>query len=167
MDDKASSEFLLGQDGTGGVFGENDFWTQANALMEKAFYSGTGAVLVRIENMETAGEAVQAGEATAIRFEYLTAQHIIPLSVRNQQIIEGAFVSEVLQQGKTYVYLELHLLEHDGYVIKNRYFREQNGHLEPAPLPEGLAEEFRTKSRIPSLPSSGPIWSTTSRTIWG
>lgn len=149
LDDKVSSEFLLGQDGTGGVFGENDFWTQANALMEKAFYSGTGAVLVRMENIETAGEAVRAGEGSAIRFDYLTAQHIIPLSVRNQQIVEAAFVSEVLQQGKTYVYLERHLLEQDGYVVKNQYFREQNGHLEPAPLPEGLAEEFRTKSRIP------------------
>jgi len=149
LDDKASSGFLLGEDGMGGVLDANDFWTQANALMEKAFYSGTGAVLVRIENAETVGGEVQAGEKTAIRFEYLTAQHIIPLSVRNQKIIEAAFVSEVLQQGKQYVYLELHLLENDGYVIHNRYFRERNGHLEPAPLPPGVAEEFRTKSAIP------------------
>ena len=39
----ASSEFLQGKDGTGGVFGENNFWNEANELVEKACALGTGA----------------------------------------------------------------------------------------------------------------------------
>ena len=42
IDDEASTEFVQGLDGTGGVFAQNDFWVRANALIEKAFYSGTG-----------------------------------------------------------------------------------------------------------------------------
>lgn len=147
--DKASGTFLLGEDGTGGVFGETDFWQEANALMEKAFYSGTGAVLVRIENMQVKGEDIKAGDNTSIRFEYLAAEHIIPLTVRNHQIVEAAFVSEVLDKGKKYIYLELHLLEADGYVIHNKYFKAANKTLQEAVLPEGIAEEFCTRSNIP------------------
>lgn len=147
--DSHSSEFLFGKDGIGGIFNANDFWQQANALMEKAFYSGTGAILVRIENIQADGEQVRAGEKTAIRFEYLSAQHIIPLTVRNGQIVEAAFVSEVLEKGKSYIYLEEHLLEGGKYVIHNKYFSNQNESLKEEPLPEGIAEEFRTNSEIP------------------
>ena len=147
--DSHSSEFLLGKDGTGGIFNENDFWQQANALMEKAFYSGTGAILVRIENMQLDGEKVVSGDKTAIRFEYLSAQHIIPLTVRNGQIVEAAFVSEVLNKGKEYIYLEEHMLDGGKYVIRNKFFSTKHKTLKEEPVPEGIVEEFRTNSEIP------------------
>lgn len=147
--DSHSSEFLIGKDGIGGVFNDNDFWQQANALMEKAFYSGTGAILVRIENIQADGEKVVASEKTAIRFEYLSAQHIIPLTVRNGQIVEAAFVSEVLEKGKEYIYLEEHRLDGGKYVIHNKYFSTKHKTLKEEPLPAGIAKEFRTNSEIP------------------
>ena len=40
IDDKSSSEFVQGaeeEQGTGGVLGDNKFWSKANALIEKSF----------------------------------------------------------------------------------------------------------------------------------
>jgi len=149
MEDKAASAFLQGKDGTGGVFGVNQFWNQGNALMEKAFYSGTGAVLLRLENVKLNGETVQPDKEAKIGFEYLSAQYIYPITVRKGKIIEVAFASRVLDKGKEFYYLERHLLEDGKYVIYNEYLEEKNGTLRKRDLPEGMVEEFRTGSDIP------------------
>ena len=149
LEDEASAIFLQGKDGTGGVFGQTDFWTKANELVEKAFYSGTGAVLLRLKNMKLLNDTVRPDATTNIALEYLTAQHIIPLTVRSGRITEAAFVSDVLDKGANYIYLEQHLLEADGYVVHNAYFKQKNDQMEPVPLPDGVAEEFHTKSTIP------------------
>lgn len=144
-----SSLFLQGKDGTGGVLGENDFWVQGNALVEKAFYSGTGAFVLKLHGMSVVDDTVVQDASAKIRIEYLTAQHIIPLTVRGGKIIDAAFVSEVLDQGKEYIYLETHMLESEGYVITNQYFKAQNSQLEPVPLPTGIAPVVRTGASIP------------------
>ncbi|MDY2847990.1 MAG: hypothetical protein SOU50_07215, partial [Oscillospiraceae bacterium] len=48
FEDEKASEFIQGKKETGGIFGYNDFWSQANRLIEKAFYSGTAAVTIRL-----------------------------------------------------------------------------------------------------------------------
>lgn len=149
INDKASSEFIQGKDGTGGIFGETDFWVKANALVEKAFYSGTGAIVLRLEGMRLQGEAVLRDAQTKIRLEYLPAMNIIPLTVKQGRIIDVAFVSEVLQQGKTFIYLETHQLTEKGYQISNQYFEEQNETLSPAPLPPGIVEQMQTGTDVP------------------
>ena len=68
------------------------------------------------------------------RQEYLTAQHIIPLTVRSGRITEAAFVSDVLDKGANYIYLEQHLLEADGYVVHNAYFKQKNDQMEPVQM---------------------------------
>ena len=75
LDDKASSGFLLGKDGTGGVLGENDFWTKANELVEKAFYSGTGAVIVRLNDLALVDDLAVPDEKSRISLE-LSLIHI-------------------------------------------------------------------------------------------
>lgn len=149
IDDEASSEFVQGEDGTGGIFAQNDFWVKANALVEKAFYSGTGAFVLRLEGMKVQGETVLRDSQTQIRLEYLPAMNIIPLTVKQGRIVEVAFVSEVLQKGKHYIYLETHQLVDGGYLISNQYFEERNDILSPVPLPPGIAEQIRTGSSIP------------------
>ena len=149
IDDKASSEFVQGEDGTGGVFGDNDFWQQGNALVEKAFYSGTGAFVLKFDGMSVQGETVKKDPETQIRIEYLPAHNIVPLTVKNGRIVECAFVSEVYDKGKSYIYLESHELENDGYTITNRYFEVNKGGLREIELPAGIIPSYKTGSDIP------------------
>ena len=150
FEDKASQEFICGAEDTyGGVLAENHFEIKGNELVEKAFASGTGAFVLRIQGMEAMGETVKRSSDSKIKIEYLTANHIVPLSVSYGEITEAAFVSDVLQGGEEYVYIETHRLEGGQYRITNAYFEDEEGQLKPAPLPEGMIESFTTGSDIP------------------
>lgn len=150
IEDKASSLFICGsEDEEGGVLYENRFEIKGNELIEKSFATGTGAFVLRFRNMQVDEGSVQKSTESKIRIEYLTADHIIPLSVSCGEITEAAFVSEVLQRGETYIYLEMHLLENSGYRITNTYFIEEKGELKPADLPQGMAESFTTGANVP------------------
>lgn len=149
IDDNKSSEFLQGKDGTVGVFKETDFWHLGNALVEKAFYSGTGAFIVKIDEMELKGENIMRSPNAKIRIEYLSAHNIIPLTVRNGRIIEAAFVSEVYEKGKNFIYLEMHELTKTGYCITNLYFDCTNDTLTKQDLPDGVLPVINTGSDVP------------------
>lgn len=151
--DKASSLFLLGSkedEGLGGVLGENDFWSDGNALVEKAFYSGTGAFILRFKGVKPDGHGnIVPDKDARVRIEYLEADHIIPMTVESGQIVEAAFVSDVLVQGNAYIYLETHLRENGGYRITNTYFKENQGVLEKQPTPPGVAESIFAATSYP------------------
>lgn len=150
IDDKASSEFLQGENGYGGVFANISFWEEANALVEKAFYSGTGAFVLKLDGLEVSEDGVvRKGPEAAIRMEYLPAFCIIPLSQRYGRITEAAFVSESTVRGKPYIYLEIHTLENGVYAIENRYYEATNSNLVRAELPDGVAPKFITGSPLP------------------
>jgi len=152
IDDENSSRFILGKEGeTGGVLNDNLFWTKANELVEKAFYSGTGAFVLRFNKVKLLGNKVVGDGNSRIRMEYLPAINIIPLTVKQGQIIDVAFVSEVLNRGEKFIYVETHLLESDGYVITNQYFKEDASgeSLTKCQLPVGMLESFKTKDDIP------------------
>lgn len=150
VDDKGSSEFLQGEDGYGGVFGHISFWEEANALVEKAFYSGTGAFVLKLDGLAVSDDGiVEKSPEAAIRMEYLPAFCVIPLSRRYGQITEAAFVSESTVRGKPYIYLEIHTVESSGYVIENRYYEVGNNNLVRADLPPGIAPKFITGSPLP------------------
>lgn len=131
------------------VFELNNFWQAANELIEKTFYSGTGAFVLRFENLKLVGEKAIGDKNTEIRIEFLNALNIIPLSIKYGNIVDVAFVSDVMLGGKNYVYVETHILTDAGYEITNRYFKEDAGSLNPIPLPEGMIEGFSTQSDIP------------------
>ena len=152
IDDKASNEFVQGTDaeqGTGGVLGANKFWSKANALVEKAFYSGTGAFVLRMNGMAIKDDLVLKDADTKIVFEYLPAQNIIPLTVQQGKIIDVAFVSEVLVKGKKYFYLEKHIKEPTGYQITNEYLKDEDEALIKVDPLEGIIESYSTGSDIP------------------
>ena len=59
--DAATARYLLGDDEqqVGGLLRDLHFWTNANALVEKAFWSGTGSFVLSVENMTVVnGKAV-------------------------------------------------------------------------------------------------------------
>ena len=156
VEDAASSAWLLGEDQqqTGGQLGKLQFWPNANALVALGFRSGTGAFVVGGENLTVqSGKAVPSPQAD-MTLDYLPAECILPITVRHGKIIDVAFASEVIVNGKSCIYLQTHRLQKDGYHIQNEYFTSQSESSEeagyqPAPLPEGMAASFITGSAVP------------------
>lgn len=151
VEHKASSVYLQGEDGTGGVFADTNFWAEGNELMEKTFAFGTGAFVVRAEGakVNNAGKVIPDKECKPA-IEYVDALSIIPLSVNKSKITEVAFVSESTRLGKKCVYLESHVIGKDGkYIIENEFFHIEGGELKEAELPEGVAPKIITGSPRP------------------
>jgi len=136
------------------------FFRGVNRLVEKAFATGTGACLVRLNRAEldekkrllpvsprSVGEF--GGGKAQISFDFVDASHIIPISVRGGEIVEAAFVSEVRVRGEELIYLEIHTLEEDGYRIRNEMYRVNEGGLERVEERGGIASDIRTGSRVP------------------
>lgn len=126
------------------IFHREEFWKRSNHLIERAFASGTGACLLRLENaaLDTDGR-LYPGAETRVRFDFVDGDHIIPISVEGGRITEAAFVSEVRRRGESLLYVEIHLREKDGYVIQNRYFRDspfaEDAELTGEVLPDDMA----------------------------
>lgn len=158
LDDDAASAFLQGKKQTGGILGSNKFWKQGNALMEKAFYSGTGAVVIRFVNLKITNEGkILRTPRTTLKLNYITAEHIIILSKDNDNVSEVAFCSEVILKSVKHLYLELHTLDENGnYVITNKYFKYENEQLTDAPIPSTIAESIHTGSPVPMFAVISP-----------
>lgn len=156
LQDSAGALFLQGKNETAGIFGETSFWLGENALMEKAFYSGTGMAVLRFSNMQLQNERIVASEDAALSIDYLPASGVIPLTVYQDRVQDVALVSEVTYLGCTYDYVETHILRADGYEITNAYFKEENGTLSAAQLPPGVAKRFFTGSDIPLFSPVSP-----------
>lgn len=144
-----SSLFLQGENGEGGLLGECRFWQRANALIEEAFCTGTGAILLHLNGMRAADGRLQPDPQTRLSLQYIGALGILPISTENGEITEAAFCSEALQNGRRLLFLETHLLSESGYVIENRCFCEQEGRLSETGLPPGIAARFETGNRLP------------------
>lgn len=116
------------------VFSENNFFENANDLIEKTFALGTGAAVIRLVGGK-------------IKFEFITADRIIPISYSNGEITEVAFASSHTVKGKTYTYIETHLKNKEGnYVISNEYLDED---FRPAKINPGVERKFETGSKVP------------------
>ena len=156
VEDASSAHWLLGGDGqqTGGQLGAMEFWPNANALVELAFRSGTGAFVAGVEGMAVSGgQAIPSPNAQLV-MDYLPAECILPITIRHGKIIDVAFASEVTADGKNCIYLQTHQLKSDGYHITNEYFTSksesaENSDYEPASLPKGMAASFNTGSSVP------------------
>lgn len=154
LEDKQSSDWLLGSDseqGAGGVLDENNFWAEGNELLEKAFAYGTGAFVARADGAKVNSKgAVIPDNACKAAIEYVDALSIIPLSVEKSRITEAAFVSEFTKRGKSYAYIETHTKADNGnYQIANEYFMIDGAQLKKSDLPDGIAPLIDTGSPRP------------------
>lgn len=167
IDDDASKEYVLGSGNDGddvdadeegnssrslsmGMLAKNRFLNQANRLIEKTFALGTGAFVLRINNMTVGNnDQIMQNKDIGLKIEYLSADHIIPLSARDGKITEVAFVSDVLMRGAKLVYLETHRLVDGSYIITNEYLRQDEEVFVEQELPEGILSEFRTGGEVP------------------
>lgn len=154
IDDKGSSEWLLGSDaeqGAGGVLDYNNFWAEGNELLEKAFAYGTGAFVARADGAKVSenGKVIPDANCKAV-IDYVDALSIIPLSVERSKITEVAFVSSCTKKGKECVYIETHTKGENGnYIIENEYLMIDGLEAKKTDLPEGIAPIIDTGSPRP------------------
>jgi len=153
IDDKASSEYLLGESSNtiGGVLGDLHFWDGANGLVEKAFAGGTGAIVLAIDGLEVSPDTQFATTTDAAKFRlaYLSAPCIYPITVEHGEISEVAFVSESLHRGEKYALVEAHTKHNGQYVVENKRYVVKDGEYTEAPLPDGIAATVYTRSPHP------------------
>lgn len=150
VDDEKAQVYLTGKNDSKGLLQKVNFWTLANRLVEKAFYSGTGAILVDLDNMLIKSDGSVVADKTAqIKFEYIPASGIIPLTVSNGNITEAAFVSEKIIKGKQYAYVQMITKQDTGYQIENRMYLIEEGALKTAELPKGILPVLTLSTDIP------------------
>ena len=148
--DAATAAYLLGSDEqqTGGLLRQLHFWPNANRLVEKAYWSGTGAFVLSVEGVRGKNGTLQADPDARIRLDYDPASCIVPIRVERGVVTEAAFISECLMDGKPCAYLQTHTVSGTQRTIRNEWFaisEEQNG----APVftrletpPEGMVESL-------------------------
>lgn len=112
IDDEHSERFIVGDTENGGVFGSNNFWDEANGLMERMMWSGTAAIVIRLKGASVdPNGAFRPDPDTRIDLNYIDADMIVPLTCDNGIITEAAFCSELCIHGSERIYLEVHRLD--------------------------------------------------------
>lgn len=113
------------------VLSENHFDVKSNEMQEMKSALGTVAYIPRV-----VGQRVE-GPAKRILLDYVTAEHIWPISWENGAILECAFDSDVYVGQDKYVYIQVHRKAENGfYKIENHLYKETNGSLTAAMLSE-------------------------------
>ncbi len=122
--DAATARYLLGDDEqqVGGLLRELHFWRNANALVEQAYWSGTGAFVLSAENLTVVKGKAVPGPDTRLKLDYDPACCILPISVERGVVTEAAFVSECVMGGKPAVYLQTHTCKGGERTITNEWF---------------------------------------------
>lgn len=121
--------------------------------IEKSAYSGTCGAILRIKNAKLVGKKIKTDKFTKYDLVLMSANQIIPLRVECGNIIDCAFISELVEKGKKIYYIEIHELkkrsknneEYESYRIKNIYIDEDGNEVEQA----NVLKEYYIESDIP------------------
>lgn len=115
---------------------DNNFLVKINEAQELKSALGTVAYVPRVENVSVDADtgAVVSGNAN-IKIDFVTAQHIFPLSWQNGQIKECAFGTDKVDGKNVYLYLQIHRINEKGnYDIENHLFSNSKGNLQEVNL---------------------------------
>ena len=120
--------------------------------IEKAMAMGTAGATMRVKNAKVDKNGkVSATNRTKLDIIYLDATQIVPLKVEHGKIIDVAFVSESIEDGKKIYYVELHQLQYDEelkkdiYVISNNYINYQGEEVSK----KDIVKQYTFKSDVP------------------
>lgn len=109
---------------------KNNFKILANRFEELAFALGTSAIVARVAGLTVNDRGEVVGTGGSIKFDFITAGNIFPLSWESGIVSECAFASYKTVKGIPYLYLQIHKLAENGtYDIENRIFRADGGAL--------------------------------------
>lgn len=157
--DKKTETYLMGdsEQQTGGLLRELNFWPNANKLVEQAFWSGTGAFVLSLENfkMDTNGDVLPGeNENAKLALDYDPASGILPLRVERGVVKDAAFVSEVYIDGKPCVYLQTQIEGQNGIEITNSFYQTSDGSsgtptFTPREKPPGMVEKLTIRKDSP------------------
>ena len=103
----------------------NDFWYRGNQLVDKSFGLSMGALVESVENATITedGNVVKSRDAK-IKIDYLSALKIYPVTFRNGELVECAFVRENTNSTN----ISIHKLVNGKYDIINLEIeRDSNG----------------------------------------
>lgn len=116
------------------ILEDNNFYVQANRLVELTFALGIGAF-------------VESVRGDKVRIDCVRAEYIYPLASENGKITECAFGQQVRKGKETLYYIQAHTKKRSGgYVIHNALF-DENG-TEQA-LPKNVREEYSVLGERP------------------
>lgn len=155
--DAKTSAYLLGsnEQQTGGLLRQLHFWENANQLVEKAYWSGTGAFVMSVEGVKGTPDGIlHPDPAGRIVLDYDPASCILPIRVERGVVQEAAFVSECLMDGKPCAYLQTHTVSGARRTIRNEWFEigeEQGGvpQFTPRKAPDGMVSEMTVDGSPP------------------
>lgn len=116
MNEKTAIVIPNNQDELDYILERENFWTKANEAVEKSFALGNGAFVLRLENAMIDKEGnIFKGNDTQVKIDFINATKIRPITFKNGDITECAFVNE----GTNEATISLHLLEDGQYIIKD------------------------------------------------
>ena len=118
---------------------ENNLQVKMNEAQETKAGFGTMAYVPRVENVsvDASTGAVLKGNNARIKIDFVTAPNIFPLSWENGFVKECAFATEKVDGKKTYLYLQIHRINSNGfYDIENHLYLNNRGNLTEAELSE-------------------------------
>lgn len=149
LSDSGSAEWIGGSDGQHGVIGATRLIRGMTGMIEKVFGLGSGAAILRLDGVHIRDGRLAGDGKTTLRVDFVDAAHIVPISVEGGRITEAAFISSARRDGCDMVYVELHRLASDGYVITNEWLARKNGELIPVSHSGSVAPVVRTGSFVP------------------
>ena len=134
---------------------QNRFRSMMNRYQELSFALGGAACVVRLGGLTVDGRGKIAGTSGRLFLDFVTADGIFPLSLKDGVVTECAFATELAKGDSVFCYLQLHVLDENGrYVICNHVYRKENETLTeimPADVPgfESVPACFHTGSSSP------------------
>lgn len=162
--DKNAAVYLLGEDArqNGGLLRALNFWPNANALVEQAYWSGTGAFVLSVEGATQKDGALTNENGTArLVLDYDPACCILPVRVEHGVILDAAFASACKVDGKPAVYLQTHTHSDAGeYIIKNEWFAVSDESDSATPVFTPLSAQGNVAETL-TLPAGTPPWFST------
>ena len=95
--------------------------------IETATWSGTCGMIIRLKDIAVQNKKIVATNKTSYDLIKVNARNILPLKIEHGNIIDVAFVSGIRKDNKKLIYIELHRLTDNGYVINNIYLDAKSG----------------------------------------
>ena len=93
-------DIVLGNDGDKKLLDEilmdTNFWVKGNEGIEKSFALSYGALILNVSNLEKSedGSIVRSTDSTRLDIDFINETKIYPITIRNKEITECAFVSK-------------------------------------------------------------------------
>ena len=114
--------------------------------IETATWSGTCGCIIRLKNISVVNKKIVATDKTSYDLIMVNARNILPLRIEHGKIIDVAFISGIRKDDKKLIYIELHRLTDNGYVINNIYLDAKSG---KEVRYNDVIPEMETESNVP------------------